>query len=243
MLHFADRLLEAIRRKQTPICVGLDPVYERLPVALRGDASATADVEAKVEALEKFSRGVIEAVQEHVAVIKPQSACFERYGWRGVWALESVIHVARQAGLMVILDGKRGDIGISSEHYAAGLLGENVNTGSDALTVNAYLGADGLQPFIKNAAAHGKGLFALVRTSNPGGDALQAMKLQDGRSVAEAVGQIVSQAGESVCGQSGYSLLGAVVGATKASEAAQLRRLMPRQWFSCARLWRPRWYG
>lgn len=186
----------------------------------------------KVAAIETFCRGVIEAVRDHVAIIKPQSACFERYGWQGVRALETIGHLAQQAGLLVLLDGKRGDIGISSEHYAAGhLIGADDMSGADALTVNPYLGVDGLEPFIQAAVKHAKGLFALVRTSNPGGDALQTLMLQDGRCVAHAVAQILAQAGASHLGSSGYSLLGAVVGATKASEAAQLRKMMPQQWF------------
>ncbi len=230
MQHFADRLLEAVKRKGSPICVGLDPVLERLPASLR--VAADANIDARVQAIQTFCLGVIDAVAPQVAIIKPQSACFERYGWRGVRVLENIIQHAQQADLLVLLDGKRGDIGISSEHYAAGLLaGGGEVIGADALTVNAYLGADGLEPFIKAAATHGKGLFALVRTSNPGGDALQALPLHDGRTVAQAVAQIIVQCGATVTGSSGYSLLGAVVGATKASEAAQLRKLMPQQWF------------
>ncbi len=230
MQHFADRLHETVKRKGSPICVGLDPVLERLPTALR--VSTQADIDAKVQAIETFCSGVIDAVAAHVPIIKPQSACFERYGWRGVRVLENVMRHAQQAGVLVLLDGKRGDIGISSEHYAAGLLvGGDQVTGADALTVNAYLGADGLEPFIKAAATHGKGLFALVRTSNPGGDALQALPLHDGRTVAQAVAQIITQCGANHIGSTGYSLLGAVVGATKTSEAAALRQCMAGQWF------------
>ncbi len=218
--------MDACARKGTPICVGLDPVYERLPPELAGDGGSS---EARVAAIGAFCRGVIQAVAKHVAVIKPQSACFERYGWRGVRLCEEIVAEARAAGLIVVLDGKRGDIGISSEHYAAGLLTDGPAQAADALTVNSYLGADGLNPFLKAAAAQGKGLFALVRTSNPGGDALQSLKLADGRSVAEAVAGIMAQAGAGQVGRSGYSLLGAVVGATKPADAARLRELMPQQ--------------
>ena len=229
MLHFADRLSQAVAAKQAPICVGLDPVYERLPASLQQQPDTP---QARVQAIIQFCIGVLQAVAPHVPAVKPQSACFERYGWQGVQACEQIIVEAQKLGLIVILDGKRGDIGISSEHYAAGLLTDRPHApAADALTVNSYLGADGLEPFIKTASAGGKGLFALVRTSNPGGDALQGLKLVDGRSVAEATAMLMAQAGAAYRGTSGYSLLGAVVGATKAEDAVRLREIMSEQIF------------
>lgn len=222
--HFADRFLKAAKVKGSPVCVGLDPVLDRLPGALIGNDP--------VERIERWCEGVIDAVAEHVPAIKPQLACFERYGAQGYAAYERVVSRAKGLGLIVIADGKRGDIGLSSAHYAAGFFtGEH---SADALTVNAYLGADGLEPFTDAAADVGAGLFALVRTSNPGGDALQQLPLADGRTVGEAVARIVTELGESkpgYIGTSGYSLLGAVVGATKPQDAATLRRLMPQQLF------------
>lgn len=221
--HFADRFLEATRKKGAPVCVGLDPVLERLPSGLDGDAT---------QRIEAWCLGVLDAVAEHVPAVKPQLACFERYGAAGYAVYERVVVAAKRLGLIVIADGKRGDIGLSSAHYAAGMLAGD--DAADALTVNAYLGADGLEPFADASAAAGAGLFALVRTSNPGGDALQGLELSDGRSVSQAVGQIVADLGASKAGyvgESGYSLLGAVVGATKPKDAAALRELMPQQLF------------
>ncbi len=221
--HFADRLLRAASDKGAPVCVGLDPVLERLPAALTGTPT---------ERIEAWCEGVLQAVAEHTPAVKPQLACFERYGAQGYTVYERVVSFAKSLGLIVIADGKRGDIGLSSAHYAAGMLtGEHA---ADALTVNAYLGADGLSPFTDAAQLAGAGLFALVRTSNPGGDALQSLPLADGRTVSQAVANIVADLG--VCnpqyiGESGYSLLGAVVGATKPQDAATLRELMPRQLF------------
>jgi orotidine-5'-phosphate decarboxylase len=216
-------LLQAIAEKGAPVCVGLDPVVDRLPAGLVGNAT---------ERIESWCMGVLEAVVAYTPAVKPQLACFERYGSQGYAVYERVVSAAKGLGLLVIADGKRGDIGLSSAHYAAGLLeGENA---ADALTVNAYLGADGLEPFADAALAAGAGLFALVRTSNPGGDALQGLQLADGHTVSQAVGQIVAELGASrpgYVGASGYSLLGAVVGATKAGEVAALRELMPRQLF------------
>jgi orotidine-5'-phosphate decarboxylase len=204
--------------------VGLDPVAERLP-----DAVAGSDPVGRIEA---WCGGVLDAVVDHVPAVKPQLACFERYGSQGYAAYERVVDHAKSLGLIVIADAKRGDIGLSSAHYAAGLLtGEHA---ADALTVNAYLGADGLEPFADAAQKAGGGLFALVRTSNPGGDALQQLPLADGRTVGEAVAGIVAGLGASkpaYVGRSGYSLLGAVVGATKPQDAAALRQIMPQQLF------------
>ncbi|GAB4108579.1 MAG: orotidine-5'-phosphate decarboxylase [Phycisphaeraceae bacterium] len=206
------------------MCVGLDPVVERLPDQVPGDVP--------IGRIERWCMGVLEAVADHVPAVKPQLACFERYGSAGLAVYERVVGRAKELGLIVIADGKRGDIGLSSAHYAAGLL--TGPSAADALTVNPYLGADGLQPFVDTAQAHGAGLFALVRTSNPGGDALQGLKLEDGRTVSEAVGQMVREMGAcrpGCVGRSGYSLLGAVVGATKPTDAAVLRRVMPEQLF------------
>ena len=221
MDHFADRLLAACDDKGAPVCVGLDPVLARLPEELR-------DLPPD-EAIQRYCADVLTAVAPHVPCVKPQLACFERYGSAGYAAYEHVVDHARSLGLIVIADGKRGDIGASSDHYAAGLLA--ADHPADALTVNAYLGIDGLDPFIDTAARHARGLFALVRTSNPGGDALQSMPLADGRTVAEGVADLIARAGQSHVGERGYSLLGAVVGATKPADAAALRKRMPKQLF------------
>ena len=231
------------------MCVGLDPVYEKLPAdVLSSDdlremaTSEASQLDRRALAIHDYCSDVIDAVAEHVPAIKLQSACFERYGATGLEVFHELTEQARLAGLIVIADCKRGDIGISAEHYAAAcladppedLVGEDEPTqGPDALTINAYLGSDSIEPFTEVGKATGKGLFALVRTSNPGGDAIQSLKLTTGETVAEAVAKIIAQlgSGEGLVGQSGYSLLGAVVGATKASDAASLRALMPQQIF------------
>ncbi len=157
-------------------------------------------------------------------VVKVQSACYERYGVDGMKALAATLESAREHGYEVILDAKRGDIGISAEHYAAAAFEA---ARADWVTVNAYLGADGLAPFVKRD----HGAFALVRTSNPGGDALQSLRLDDGRLVAEAVADLIAEAGKATIGGAGYSSLGAVVGATKPADAARLRGRMPHTLF------------
>jgi orotidine-5'-phosphate decarboxylase len=152
--------------------------------------------------------------------VKFQSACFERYGWEGVRSLDRLIAEAADFGFVVILDAKRGDIGLTAEHYARA----TNRTGAQWVTINAYLGADGMAPFLEQGGA-----FALVRTSNPGGDALQSLVLKDGRTLADAVSDVVADVGRAHVGECGYSRLGAVVGATKREDAARLRERMPQQ--------------
>jgi orotidine-5'-phosphate decarboxylase len=212
--HFADRLLAACDDKRAPVCVGLDPVAQRLPEGV---------------SLVDYCIGVVDAVAAHVPCIKPQLACFERHGRAGWEAYERLVDHARGRGLLVIADAKRGDIGISASHYAAAFFAGDHP--ADALTINAYLGGDGVEPFIDAARQRGCGLFSLVRTSNPGGDALQGLMLDDGRTVGEAVADLIAGLGAGHTGSSGYSLLGAVVGATRPRDAASLRARMPSQVF------------
>jgi orotidine-5'-phosphate decarboxylase len=143
-----------------------------------------------------------------------------------VAALERVIDAAADRGLMVVLDAKRGDIGISARHYAAATIGRQ---GIDAVTVSGYLGPDTLEPFVEVATEAGKGLFVLVRTSNPGSEAVQSQRLEDGRSVAEAMADLLVERGRSCIGESGYSAIGAVVGATHPADLLALRQRMARQ--------------
>ena len=238
MKHFADRLLEAIEQKGSPICVGLDPVLERLPESLRGGVSR-GRAEDAVHAIEAFCNEVLRLVAPFTPCVKMQSACFERYLWPGLRTWQRLIAEARALDMLVIADVKRGDIGASTEHYAAGCLAEPPYTdlgplaGPDAVTVNPYMGADALEPFIRTAGEQGKGVFALVRTSNPGGERIQAVKTAAGPAVADRVAELVAEMGDEpgLVGERGYSLLGAVVGATAPADAARMRKLMPRQVF------------
>jgi orotidine-5'-phosphate decarboxylase len=219
--QFSDRLHTAINRCGSPVCVGLDPVLESLPEEVR------ARHHEPLVAISEFCSGVLKAVapggKPIVPAVKFQSACFERYGSRGVAVLEEQVAAAAALGLVIIWDAKRGDISTSASHYAAAA----VRLRADAITVSAYLGASGVTPFLDT----GLGVFALVRTSNPDSDAVQGQKLADGRSVGEVMAAHVAELGGSRLGGCGLSDLGAVVGATKASEGAALRALMPRQVF------------
>ena len=218
-IHAADALVDAIARTGAPICVGLDPVVERIP-----GADASSDVVRAVAAIRSFSLHVLDAVAGVVPCVKLQSACFERYGPTGVAAADEVIAAARERDLQVVLDAKRGDIGISAAHYAAAAF-ERSSACADWITISPYLGDDAMRPFVRD----GHGAFALVRTSNPGGTALQGSRLADGRTVAELVAGIVAELGRESIGASGFSALGAVVGATHADDVARLRAAMPEQ--------------
>jgi orotidine-5'-phosphate decarboxylase len=225
--HAADRLLAAVERLAAPVCVGIDPVLERLPASLK---PAAADTGSAVAAIGSFVEGVLDAVAEHVPCVKFQSACFERYRGPGVQTLFRLIGSARRRGPQVILDAKRGDIGISAAHYAAATFEPPVDRCDerpDWITVSTYLGPDSLEPFVEPD----RGVFALVRTSNPGGDLLQDRRLDTGQTVAEAVGAMVAELGRGGVGSRGYSAVGAVVAATRPAAAASLRRLMPQQIF------------
>jgi len=177
MTHFADRLAAAVRQKQTPVLVGLDPRAKSLPAGLLA-AEGAQNPAAVADAYRAFCRGVIDAVAPLVAVVKPQAAFFEQLGPPGMAALADVITHARDQGLLVVLDGKRNDIGSTAEAYAAAYLGRDSAWGADALTVSPYLGDDSLDPFIGRCGEHDAGIFVLVKTSSPGGGTFQDRQIE-----------------------------------------------------------------
>ena len=221
--NFADRLLSAIAAKGSPVCVGLDPTLDRLPAAV------TAQSRGPAAAVEAFCLGLIEALAPIVPAVKPQSAYFEALGPDGVAVYFRVVAAAKKAGLIVIGDVKRNDIGSTAEAYAAGHLG--APDAPDAVTVNGYLGADGIEPFVKVARQTGRGLFVLVRTSNPSAAAIQDFASADGRKLYEHMAAQVAAigSGDGLVGRCGYSCVGAVVGATWPQQARALRAMMPQQ--------------
>jgi orotidine-5'-phosphate decarboxylase len=235
MGRFADRLCGAIAEKDAPCVVGLDPVLEYIPddFARACDLSRAGDIEERARLIEAYCAMTIEAVHDLVPAVKPQLAYFELFGSYGLRALESCIEMARALGLMVLLDGKRGDIGSSSQAYAEAYLSRAPVRPYevDCLTVNPYLGADSLAPFVDVALANDKGLFVCVRTSNPGADLLQDAATQDGRAVFEVVADLVSELNDRALGTCGFGSIGAVVGATQAAAAHKLRERLPRVLF------------
>ena len=230
MPSFADRLDAAVRRVQNPVLVGLDPRKESLPAGIR--PREDADWATIAAAYREFCRGVIDVVAPLVPAVKPQAAFFEQLGPAGMSVLAETIAYAQQKGLLVILDGKRNDIGSTATAYAQGILGAEGQSpwGADAATVSPYLGDDSLEPFIDVAQRRSAGIFVLVKTSNPGGRTFQDL-VADGRPIYRHVADYVEQQAAATLGDCGYGAVGAVVGATYPVQLAELRAAMPHAWF------------
>jgi orotidine-5'-phosphate decarboxylase len=227
LTHFADRLAVAVEEKHSQLVVGLDPVVALLPDELRREAEiGRADAAA---VFVRFCAGIVDAVAPYAVAVKPQSAFFEALGSDGVRAFEEVCDYAGGAGLIVIADAKRGDIGSTARAYAAAFVESRGDEPplADAVTLNPYLGGDSVEPFLAACRATGAGLFCLVKTSNPGGADVQDVALADGRKVWEHVAGLVREWGEDLIGDAGLSSVGAVVGATFPLEVAQARSLLP----------------
>ena len=206
--------------------VGLDPRPDLLPVELRGDGHTPA---AAADACARFCRGLVDAVAPYVVAVKPQSAFFEALGADGVRAFEEVCAYSRAAGLQVIADTKRGDIGSTARAYAAAFLepGNGNDPLADAMTVNPYLGRDSIDPYLGACRRHGAGIFCVVKTSNQGGSDVQDLVLSDGRSLWQQVAELVREWGEDLVGEHGLSAVGAVIGATHPRAVGEARRLLP----------------
>lgn len=216
-IRFAERLHCAMESTGSVVCVGLDPVVEKLPAGIKERMGET------VGAVDEFCHGVINAVAGRVAAVKFQSACFERLGTIGLEVMHARMAHAANVGLAVILDAKRGDIALTAGHYAAAAK----LSGAHAVTLSGYMGVEVAEPFLKQ----GMGVFLLVRTSNPEGDRIQRAKLEDGRTVAQMMADETARLGAGWISARGLSDVGAVVGATQASEAAELRARMKDQVF------------
>lgn len=231
MTHFTTRLHAAIRAKQTPALVGIDPRYDQLPddVRTRAESRGGDALEQRAAAFEEFSLRLIDVVAPLVPAVKPQAAFFEELGPAGCVALQRVTRRARDRGLIVICDAKRGDIGSTAQAYAnaylAGADPDAAPWGADALTVNPYLGADTLEPFVNAARERGAGIYVLVRTSNPGAGTFQD-RVSDGQTHYRHVADVVERLAAETADE-GWGCVGAVVGATYPSELEELRRAMP----------------
>ncbi len=234
-----EPLIEKIRQKNNPTVMGLDPVLDYIPVHIR-DAAVKEygdTFKAAGEAIFAYNKGLIDAAAELVPAVKPQSAFYEMYGIEGLIALERTIEYAKAAGLYVILDVKRNDIGSTAEAYAKAFIGETQLFNSsakatpvDCVTVNPYLGIDGVKPFIDTAAAHDKSMFILVKTSNKSSGDFQDLESGD-TTLYRRVGAKVEEWGAPYISESGYSPCGAVVGATYPKQLTELRAAMPHTFF------------
>ena len=235
-----DRLIEAIAEKRNPTIAGLDPRLDDIPEFIRERAFRQygRTLDGAAAAVLAYNRGLIDALCGVVPAVKPQCAYYELYGWQGMKALRGTIAYAREKGLFVVIDGKRGDIGSTMEAYAAAHLGETdlggeteAAFGGDALTVNGYLGTDGIAPLLGVCRARDRGIFVLVRTSNPSAGELQDLRLESGETLYGTVGRLCESWGESLPGKHGYSGVGAVVGATWPEQLRELRRKLPHTFF------------
>jgi len=239
--HFADRLCEAVQAKKTSLTVGLDPVYHRLPPSITSHRQMNDefDAAAAVDAIFDFCTQTMRIVAPMVPVVKINIAFFEKYLWEGLETYYALISEANDLGLEIIGDVKRGDIGHTAEIYAAAhlqnpeLAGLEDTLAPDAITINGYSGADGIEPFVKMADAQGKGVFALVRTSNPSAGALQDFRDAEGQALYEKMAEIVNDIAVQPehLGASGYSNVGMVVGGTAPEVTAALRTKYDKIWF------------
>ena len=237
MKNFADRLTEKIEALSNPTVIGLDPKLEFIPEEIMNRHTRLTDDPsvAAAGAIYEFNAKLIDAVYSIIPAIKPQFAYYEMYGIHGLETLYKTIQYAKSKGMLVIADAKRNDIGTTADAYAQAIIGKTVlsdnsvqaMTGADAVTVNAYLGIDGIKPFIDTARENRNGLFVLVRTSNPSAGDFQDLLMEDGKPLYEKVAEKVSEWGRDLIGECGYSSVGAVVGATWPEQAAKLRKLMP----------------
>jgi orotidine-5'-phosphate decarboxylase len=225
--NFADRLGDAVERKRSQLVVGLDPRLDLLPMELRGEA--VLGRASAASAVARFCRGIVDAVGPYVVAVKPQSAFFEALGADGIRALEEVCEYARSIGLLVLFDGKRGDVGSTARAYAAAYLEprDGAPPLADAMTAGPYLGLDSVEPYLAACRRHGSGLFLLVRTSNAGAADVQDATLSDGRPLWQLLAALVHEWGEPLVGERGMSSVGAVVGATYPRAVSEARKLMP----------------
>lgn len=226
--HFADRLIARVRALAHPLCLGLDPHLPLIPPLFRRGTMQPNDPETAPQ-VGNFLSAILDRYAGHVAAVKPQVAFFEQLGARGIEVLERVIAKARSFGMIVILDAKRGDIESTAMAYAQ-CLAPSSPLYSDALTVHPYLGSDSLAPFAHAAAQHGGGVFVLVKTSNPGASDLQDLDC-GGCRLYEHVAKMLAPVSETLRGVTGWSSLGAVVGARYPADAARIRERLPRALF------------
>lgn len=235
--HFADKAAAAVRAKGTPLVVGLDPVYDKLPAVLKDSQADT--LRGQLRRMVSFCQDIIETVAPLAAAVKINIAYFERYYWQGVEAYFQLVRFAADCGLLVIGDVKRGDIGHTASCYAEGHLAAPAFSDiqevvlPDAITINGFAGADGIEPFAQAACRHGKGIFVWVRASNPSAAAIQDAPDKDGVKMYDRLAAVVGQIAQKPehLGQSGYSAVGMVVGGTSPAQTTQLRAAYPRCWF------------
>ena len=224
MKNAFDNLVQKIKIMNNPTVMGLDPRYEKIPEFIRNQ------YQDKIDAIFEYNKRLIDCVADIIPAIKPQIAFYEVFGEKGLECFRKTCRYAKEKEMIVIADIKRGDIGSTAEAYSESYL-RNKFYDIDFVTVNPYLGTDGIKPFIDDCLKENKGIFVLVKTSNKSSGELQDLELKDGRKVYEAVADLVNTWGEGTEGESGYGVVGSVVGATYKEELDILRKRMKNSFF------------
>ncbi len=236
-MNAIDNLIKKIKETNNPTVMGLDPRYDMIPEVVRN--KYYNDLEGISKAILEYNKELIDNTYDIIPAIKPQLAFYEMFGIEGMKAFKETCKYAREKGMIVIADAKRGDIGSTAKGYSNAYLGEtkigeetiSVFDNIDFLTVNPYLGIDGVKPFIEDCQKYNKGIFVLVKTSNKSSGELQDLKLENGEKVYEHVASLVEKWGEEVRGKTGYSSVAAVVGATYPEQLKEIREKAPHTYF------------
>lgn len=236
MKNAIDNLIEKIKEKNNPTVIGLDPRYDMLPKCIKEKYSK--DLKGVADAIVEFNKALIDAVYDIIPAVKPQIAFYEMFGIEGIRAFEETCKYAKSKDMIVIADMKRGDIGTTAQGYSNAAIGrtpigETYQSIFDVefVTVNPYLGTDGIKPFIEDCKKYGKGIFILVKTSNKSSGELQDLETKDGEKIYEKVAKLVNEWGKELIGENGYSSISAVVGATYPKQLKELREIMPHAYF------------
>ena len=236
MKNAIDILIDKIKETNNPTVMGLDPRYERLPECIK--AKYGTDVKSVWEGIIEYNKALIDATYDIIPAVKPQIAFYEMFGIEGMKAFKETCRYAKEKGMIVIADIKRGDIGTTAAGYSNAYLGQTLVGDKeesfydiDWVTVNPYLGVDGVKPFVEDCKKYNKGIFVLVKTSNKSSGELQDLKLEDGKTVYEKVAELVNSWGEDLIGEYGYSSVASVVGATYPVQMENLRKIMPNSYF------------
>ncbi len=222
-----DRLIKKIKETNNPTVIGLDPRYDMIPNCIKEKYSQ--NIEGKCKAIEEFNKALIDATYDIIPAVKPQLAFYEMLGIEGMKVFKETCRYAKEKGMIVIADAKRGDIGSTATAYANAYLGDVYDI--DFLTVNPYLGVDGIKPFVDLATKNDKGIFILVKTSNPSSGELQDLKVENGETIYEKVAKLVEEWGKELRGEYGYSSIAAVVGATYPEQLEKIRKIAPHTFF------------
>jgi len=236
-MNAIDNLIQKIKDTNNPTVMGLDPRYEMIPEVVRN--KYPNDLEGVSKAILEYNKELIDNTYDIIPAIKPQLAFYEMFGIEGMKAFKETCRYAKEKGMIVIADAKRGDIGSTAKGYSNAYLGEtkigeeniSVFDNIDFLTVNPYLGVDSITPFVEDCIRYNKGIFVLVKTSNPSSGELQDLKLENGEKVYEHVATLVEKWGEEIRGKNGYSSVAAVVGATYPEQLKEIREKAPHTYF------------